>query len=115
MVLPPTASASTMNDNRTDIAATFSANLVHYRKQLGISQERLASLAGLHRTEIGLLENSSRLPRIDTVIKLAASLLIEPGDLLEGVNWLPSVEEPGGEFHCEDPRRLDASARRHAA
>jgi len=104
-----------MSDNRTDIAATFSANLVHYRKQLGISQERLASLAGLHRTEIGLLESSSRLPRIDTVIKLAASLLIEPGDLLEGVNWLPSVEAPGGEFHCEDPRRLGASGRRHAA
>lgn len=104
-----------MNDDRADIAATFSANLVHYRKRLGISQERLASLAGLHRTEIGLLEGSTRLPRIDTVIKLAASLLIEPGDLLKGVNWRPSVEESGGEFHCQDPRRLDAGGRRHAA
>lgn len=101
-----------MADQRNDIAALFSANLRHHRKRLGISQERLAYLAGLHRTEIGHLENARRVPGIDTVIKLACSLLIEPGELLKGTTWLPSTDRPGGEFHCEDPRRLSPSMKR---
>lgn len=101
-----------MAGQRDDIAALFSANLRHHRKRLGISQERLAHLAGLHRTEIGFLENAGRVPRIDTVIKLASSLLIEPGELLAGTTWLPSSDGPGGEFHCEDPRRLSPGMKR---
>lgn len=94
-----------MAGQRDEIAAVFAANLSHHRKRLGISQERLAYLAGLHRTEIGLLEGAQRVPGIDTVVKLASSLLVEPGELLEGITWLPSSDQPGGDFHCQDPRR----------
>lgn len=104
-----------MSANPNDISIVFAANLVHHRQKLGISQERLAHLAGLHRTHIGLLESALRVPRIDTVIKLAASLLIEPNDLLAGIDWRPCSEVTGGEFHCEDPRRLHSKHRRRAA
>jgi transcriptional regulator with XRE-family HTH domain len=74
-----------------NVAERFGANLVRARKRAGISQEELGFRASLHRTEIGQLERGVRLARIDTLVKLAGSLGINPGDLLEGLSW-----EPGG-------------------
>jgi len=51
--------------------------------------------AGLHRTEIGLLERGARIPRIDTLLKLAAALDIDPSKLLDGINWMPGESLPG--------------------
>jgi transcriptional regulator with XRE-family HTH domain len=36
-------------------------------------------------TEVGLLERAERMPRIDTLVKLAAALSIPPSDLLKGI------------------------------
>jgi XRE family transcriptional regulator, regulator of sulfur utilization len=72
-----------------DIAAAFGRKLSLYRKRAGFSQEELAVRASLHRTEIGLLERGERLPRIDTVIKLAGALSIPPSELIEGIDWSP--------------------------
>jgi transcriptional regulator with XRE-family HTH domain len=67
----------------------FMANLWRARRQSGLSQEELGFRAGLHRTEISLLEVGGRLPRIDTLVKLAGGLGIEPGELLDGIAWNP--------------------------
>jgi transcriptional regulator with XRE-family HTH domain len=40
----------------------------------------------MHRTEIGLLERSERAPRLDTIVKLARALDIEPAELLAEVH-----------------------------
>ncbi len=40
--------------------------------------------SSLHRTEIGLLERGARVPRIDTLIKIASALPIPPAELIEG-------------------------------
>ena len=53
-------------------AVHFGKNL--HRCRSGLSQETLAVCASLHRTEIGLLEREERLPRIDTLLKLAGGL-----------------------------------------
>jgi transcriptional regulator with XRE-family HTH domain len=58
-------------------------------------QEELGFRASLHRTEIGELERGVRLPRIDTVVKLAGALSVPPGDLLKGVAWSPGRERLG--------------------
>jgi transcriptional regulator with XRE-family HTH domain len=71
------------------VAEQFAANLVRCRKRAGISQEQLGFLADLHRTEIGMLERGARLARIDTVVKLAGGLEIDPGELLDGITWKP--------------------------
>lgn len=71
----------------SEIGAYFGANLRRVRKQVGMSQEALAFRAGLHRTEIGLLERGERTPRIDTLIKLAGGLGVDPVLLLEGIEW----------------------------
>jgi transcriptional regulator with XRE-family HTH domain len=67
----------------------FMANLWRARRQSGLSQEELGFRAGLHRTEISLLEVGGRLPRIDTLVKLAGALGIESGELLDGIVWNP--------------------------
>ena len=69
------------------VATTFGKNLLRERRRAGISQEELSHRAGLHRTEIGLLERGERIPRIDTAIKLAGGVGAAPGVLLEGIGW----------------------------
>jgi transcriptional regulator with XRE-family HTH domain len=73
----------------------FAENLIRLRKQAGLSQELLAKRAGLHRTAIGLLERGARVPRIDTLIKLAAALDVDAAELLDGIEWNPGTTEPG--------------------
>lgn len=75
----------------------FAANLRRVRRRSGLSQEALAARAELHRTQIGLLERGARMPRIDTVIKLAVALDCDPSDLIAGIEWRPAqVGDPGG-------------------
>lgn len=71
------------------VAEQFGANLSRLREQSGVTQEELAFRASLHRTEIGLLERGGRLPRIDTLAKLAGALEVDPGALFEGISWEP--------------------------
>jgi transcriptional regulator with XRE-family HTH domain len=64
----------------------FAFNLRHHREKVGVSQEALAEICGLHRTEISLLERCKRSPRLETIVILARGLeLSSPGELLEGV------------------------------
>jgi transcriptional regulator with XRE-family HTH domain len=72
-----------------EVAERFGSNLSGLRERAEITQEELAFRASLHRTEIGLLERGGRLPRIDTLAKLAGALEVEPGALFEGIAWTP--------------------------
>jgi transcriptional regulator with XRE-family HTH domain len=63
------------------------SNLRRRRREAGLSQERLAELCDLHRTEIGLLERGERSPRLDTLVTLARGLeLSSPCELLDGIS-----------------------------
>ena len=72
-----------------EAARRFGRNLLAARRRAGRSQEELAALCGLHRTSIGLVEHGRRLPRVDTLMKLAGALEVEAADLLRGIEWLP--------------------------
>jgi transcriptional regulator with XRE-family HTH domain len=64
----------------------FAANLRRQRDRAGLSQEALAELCDLHRTEISLLERSKRSPRLETIVILARGLdLASPTELLDGI------------------------------
>lgn len=69
------------------VSEKFGENLMLIRRRAKLSQEELGFRASLHRTEIGQLERGDRLPRIDTLVKLAGALSVPPGDLLKGVAW----------------------------
>jgi transcriptional regulator with XRE-family HTH domain len=92
---------------RDPIAWQFAENLFVARRRAGISQEQLGFGANLHRTEIGQLERGTRLPRIDTLVKLAGSLKLPPGDLLKGIAWIPSPG-PRGRFVTSAPKQEDS-------
>jgi transcriptional regulator with XRE-family HTH domain len=75
-----------------EVARHFGQNLAERRRQVGLSQDGAAERAGLHRTEVALIEVGKRLPRLDTVVKLAGALEVEPCALLRGMAW--ELEEP---------------------
>ena len=79
-----------------DVAERFGSNLYRARNRLGLSQEALGFAAELHRTEVGLLERGQRLPRIDTLVKLASALEVPPEALLEGIAWQAARIASGG-------------------
>lgn len=64
----------------------FGLNVRRLRQAQGLSQESLASLAGLHRTYVGGIERGERNVTITNVIKLACALDVEPARLLEGMS-----------------------------
>jgi transcriptional regulator with XRE-family HTH domain len=72
-----------------DVAVQVGENLARARQRAGLSQEELGVMSSLHRTEVSLLERGMRLPRIDTVIKLAGALEIPIEELIEGIGWSP--------------------------
>jgi transcriptional regulator with XRE-family HTH domain len=87
-----------MDGRRVDrgAAARLGRNLFMARRRAGFSQEALGALASLHRTEVGMVEKGERLPRVDTLIKLASALGVDAGELLEGVDWVvPAPTRPG--------------------
>ena len=43
--------------------------------------------AGIHRTEVGMVEHGERTMRIDTALKLATALHVPLDRLVEGVTW----------------------------
>jgi transcriptional regulator with XRE-family HTH domain len=78
------------------VAVQFGNNLRYCRRRADLSQEELGYAASLHRTEIGLLERGARIPRIDTLVKLASGLSIPPSELLTDIEWTPGTVTQGG-------------------
>jgi transcriptional regulator with XRE-family HTH domain len=44
------------------------------RRQLGLTQEQLAGVIGVHRTQIVYLESGHRRPSLDTALRVAQAL-----------------------------------------
>jgi len=83
------------------VALRFGANLQSNRRRIGLSQEALAAMVDVHRTEVSQLERGIRLARLDTILKLSAGIEASPCVLLAGLEWLPGryIE---GRFSVED-------------
>lgn len=60
-----------------DIVKVFGANVRRYRNEKGISQEKLASLSGLHRTYISDIERFQRSISLENIQRIADALDIE--------------------------------------
>jgi transcriptional regulator with XRE-family HTH domain len=61
----------------------FAQNLRKIRAKAGLSQEKLAELAGLHRTYIGSVERGERNISIDNMERLAHALSVDIKELLK--------------------------------
>ncbi|HEX5928295.1 MAG TPA: helix-turn-helix transcriptional regulator [Solirubrobacterales bacterium] len=58
-------------------------NLRAARKELGLTQEEVASRSGVQAGEISRIENGKRDPQVSTLEKIAAALEMTPGRLLD--------------------------------
>jgi transcriptional regulator with XRE-family HTH domain len=73
----------------------FGANVRRLRlaKTPRCSQERLSDATGLHRTEIGKIEQGIVEPRLTTLLILADGLGVSLDDLVAGL-WVPVERRP---------------------
>jgi len=78
-----------------EAARRFGINVLECRGRAGFSQQKTADRAGIHRTEVSLIEGGKRVPRLDTIVKLAGAVGVDPCALLEGIAWelSPPTEE----------------------
>jgi len=67
----------------------FGRRLWFRRRLAGLSQDELGRLIGSDRTEISQFERGLRIPRLDTILKLAAGVEVSPCDLVAGLRWRP--------------------------
>ena len=66
-----------------DILQRFGAKVRLYRRNLDISQEKLAEISGLHRTYIGSIERGEQNISLKNIVKVAHALGISPAALLQ--------------------------------
>lgn len=78
-----------------NVAHRFGVNLRRHRRLADLSQEETAVRASLHRTAVGQLERGERVARVDTLVKLAGALGVDPGELLAGLTWQPGETRLG--------------------
>lgn len=69
-------------------------NLLEARRQAGCSQAELARRSCLHPTYVSYIERGMRLPRIDTVMRLAGALDVGVEVLVRGIEWSPPPLPP---------------------
>jgi DNA-binding XRE family transcriptional regulator len=74
------------------------------RRDQELSQEALAWRASISRDEIYRIELRSRLPRIDTLIKIAGALGVSVPLLIDGVTWKVVGEMGRPVWMPADPR-----------
>ena len=60
-----------------ELLDTLASNIRRYRKEKGLSQERLAELAGMHRTFISLIERRGRNVTLGVVEAIAVQLEVD--------------------------------------
>ncbi len=72
-----------MGRTRQDLAILrrFGGVLRELRTERGVSQERLAELAGVDRNYIGQIERAERNPAVVNVVKIAKALGVAPSEL----------------------------------
>jgi transcriptional regulator with XRE-family HTH domain len=71
-----------MKNNPDKITSKLLDHFSEARKQQGLSHEKLANLAGIHRSTISLLESKKIIPTISTCLKISEALGISLGEVL---------------------------------
>ena len=74
-----------VNENAGGPTSVFGQRVRARRMELGLSQESLAQLAGLHRTYVGSLERGERNVALVNIVRLGKALGVDPGTLIQGI------------------------------
>jgi hypothetical protein len=52
----------------------------------------------LHRVEVSLIERGLRVPRLETILKLAGAVEADPCDLIREMHWENATDSQPGRF-----------------
>ena len=88
----------TKKSEASAIGRRFGENVIWLRKQAGLSQQAIAERAGLHRVEVSLIERGLRVPRLETILKLAGAIEVDPCDLIREMRWENATASRSGRF-----------------
>ena len=100
-------------ESSVPLAQRFGRNVWRSRRRADLTQDELARLAELSRVDIGAVERGERLPRLDTILKLAAGTETSTCVLLEGLRWRPGYYVEGA-FNIEDGSKASADREKAA-
>ena len=67
----------------------FGERVRSLRLERELTQEQLAAMAGMHFSAIGHIERASRSSTLETVLKLAQALQVQPRELVPDINLQP--------------------------
>ncbi len=68
-----------------EVARQFGHNLYRARRDAGLTQDRLAAEAFMHRSAVWRIESGQQIPRLDHIVWLAQGAGVKIGDLLKGI------------------------------
>jgi DNA-binding Xre family transcriptional regulator len=80
----------------------FAAQVSRLHGERGLSPEELAERSGIDRAELGSILSGEGEVTADTILLLCAALEVVPGELLDGIAWVPDGRG-GGEYRLQDP------------
>jgi DNA-binding XRE family transcriptional regulator len=66
------------------VHSTLADNVRAARNAAGLTQDELATFAGLERKSINRIENNRLSPTIDTLVRIAMVLKVPVADLIDG-------------------------------
>ena len=72
--------------NKDKIVEAFANTLIELRKEKGLSQEKLANLSDLDRSNISRLERGHYAPTVITLYQIAEAFDLNPIDILGRIN-----------------------------
>jgi transcriptional regulator with XRE-family HTH domain len=90
-----------MPEPTSEATRIFGQRVRENRLRLGISQETLAELSGVHWTFVGQVERGTRNLSLHNVIKIAAGLDVDPAILVAGITGDDVPVEIRGESDAE--------------
>ena len=76
------------------VKTSFGVRLKQLREAAGLSQKRLAELAGMNLFGVAKLEQGLRDPGWSTVLAIAQALNVTPNEFVTGEGTSPESEEP---------------------
>lgn len=69
------------------VAEQIGRNLARGLERSPLSQDEIAKAAEMHRTHLRLIRRGERIPRLDTLVRIAGALDMDASELLRNVSW----------------------------
>ena len=70
---------------KREVLIKFGQKVRNERTKLGLSQEELASRAGVHRTYVGMIERAEKNITLENIQKIAGALNIKLSDIFRDI------------------------------